>query len=42
MISAYRLNAGLGIVRLDPALTALAEREARAMAASDKPARRTR
>ncbi len=38
MISAYRLNAGLGIVRLDPALTALAEREARAMAASDKPA----
>jgi uncharacterized protein YkwD len=38
MISAYRLNAGLNVVRLDPALTAMAKREAAAMAASDKPA----
>jgi uncharacterized protein YkwD len=37
MISAYRLNAGLPIVRLDPALSLLAEREARAMAAADRP-----
>jgi uncharacterized protein YkwD len=38
MISAYRLNAGLPIVRLDPGLSLLAEREARAMAAADRPA----
>ncbi len=38
MISAYRLNHGLGTLTLDPALTAAAEREAAAMAAADKPA----
>ncbi|MBN9455652.1 MAG: CAP domain-containing protein [Bosea sp.] len=38
MISAYRLNAGLGTLTLDPALSAAAEREAAAMARSDKPA----
>lgn len=38
MISAYRLNAGLGPLRLDPALGAAAEREARAMAGADRPA----
>jgi uncharacterized protein YkwD len=37
MISAYRLNAGLGVVRLDGQLMAVAQREARAMAASDRP-----
>jgi uncharacterized protein YkwD len=38
MISAYRLNAGLGILSLDPALSALAKREADAMARADRPA----
>lgn len=38
MISAYRLNAGLGPLVLDPALVEAARREAGAMAASDKPA----
>jgi len=38
MISAYRLNAGLGTLRLDPALVEAAQREASAMAAADKPA----
>lgn len=38
MISAYRINAGLGPLVLDPALVAAAQREATAMAASDKPA----
>jgi uncharacterized protein YkwD len=38
MISAYRLNAGLTPLVLDPALVAAAEREAAAMAGSDKPA----
>ena len=38
MISAYRLNAGLGPLVLDPALVAAAQREATAMAGSDKPA----
>lgn len=37
-ISAYRLNAGLGVLALDPALMQAAEEEARAMAAADKPA----
>lgn len=37
MISAYRLNAGLGTLALDPALTEAAQREAAGMAASDKP-----
>ncbi|MGL5362569.1 MAG: CAP domain-containing protein [Bosea sp. (in: a-proteobacteria)] len=36
-ISAYRLNSGLSTLRLDPALQAAAEAEARAMAAADKP-----
>ncbi|MCU0884423.1 MAG: CAP domain-containing protein [Beijerinckiaceae bacterium] len=38
MISAYRLNAGLGQLALDPALQAAAEREASRMAAADRPA----
>ncbi|MCX7340953.1 MAG: CAP domain-containing protein [Hyphomicrobiales bacterium] len=38
MISAYRMNTGLGSLRLDAALSAAALREAQAMAASDKPA----
>lgn len=38
MISAYRINAGLGALVLDPALTEAAKAEARAMAAADKPA----
>lgn len=38
MISAYRLNAGLGPLVLDPALVESAQREATAMAGSDKPA----
>ena len=38
MISAYRLNAGLGPLVLDPALVEVARREATAMAGSDKPA----
>lgn len=38
MISAYRLNAGLGALVLDPALGEAARREAAAMAGSDKPA----
>ncbi|WP_332691173.1 CAP domain-containing protein [Bosea sp. (in: a-proteobacteria)] len=37
-ISAYRLNAGLGTLQLDPALMQAAEQEAAAMAAADKPA----
>lgn len=37
-ISAYRLNAGLGALRLDPELMQAAEQEAVAMAAADKPA----
>lgn len=36
-ISAYRLNHGLAVLRLDPALMQAAEREAAAMAAADKP-----
>lgn len=38
MISAYRLNAGLGALTLDPALVEAAQREATVMAGSDKPA----
>ena len=38
MISAYRLNAGLGPLVLDPVLVEAAQREATAMAGSDKPA----
>lgn len=38
MISAYRMNAGLGQLRLDPALSQAAEREARTMAGNDRPA----
>ena len=38
MISAYRLNAGLGPLVLDPVLVEAARREATAMAGSDKPA----
>jgi uncharacterized protein YkwD len=38
VISAYRLNNRLGALRLDPALTQAAQREAAAMAASDRPA----
>jgi uncharacterized protein YkwD len=37
-ISAYRLNAGLGTLKLDPELMQAAEQEAAAMAAADKPA----
>jgi uncharacterized protein YkwD len=37
-LSAYRLNAGLPPLRHDPALSALAQREAEAMARADKPA----
>jgi uncharacterized protein YkwD len=36
MISGYRQNNGLNAVTLDPALTALAEQQARAMARRDK------
>ncbi len=38
MISAYRLNAGLNALALDPDLVAAAQQEASAMAAVDKPA----
>ncbi|PTM40733.1 CAP domain-containing protein [Bosea sp. 124] len=38
MISAYRLNAGLNALVLDPELVAVAQQEASAMAAADKPA----
>jgi uncharacterized protein YkwD len=38
MISAYRLNAGLNTLALDPELVEAAQREASAMAAADKPA----
>jgi uncharacterized protein YkwD len=38
MISAYRMNAGLNTLTLDPALVAAAQQEASAMAAADKPA----
>lgn len=38
MISAYRLNAGLNALALDPALVEAAQQEASAMAAVDKPA----
>jgi uncharacterized protein YkwD len=38
MISAYRRNQGLAPLALDPALQAIAEAEASAMAAADKPA----
>lgn len=37
-ISAYRLNAGLGALKLDPVLMQAAEQEAAAMATADKPA----
>jgi uncharacterized protein YkwD len=37
MISAYRLNAGLKPLALDPALVEAAQREASAMAAADRP-----
>jgi uncharacterized protein YkwD len=37
MISAYRLNAGLNTLTLDPDLVAAAQQEANAMAAADKP-----
>ena len=37
-ISAYRLNAGLATLKLDPELMQAAEQEAKAMAAADKPA----
>ncbi|HEY5794958.1 MAG TPA: CAP domain-containing protein [Bosea sp. (in: a-proteobacteria)] len=37
MISAYRMNAGLNTLTLDPALVAAAQQEASAMAAADKP-----
>lgn len=36
MINAYRQNNGLGALALDPALSAVAEKEARAMAAADR------
>ena len=38
MISAYRINAGLGPLVLDPALVEAAQKEVRSMAASDRPA----
>ena len=38
MISAYRMNAGLGTLTLDPDLVEAAQHEASAMAAADKPA----
>lgn len=38
MISAYRMNAGLGALTLDPALMEAARQEASAMARADKPA----
>lgn len=37
MISAYRMNAGLKALTLDPSLVEAAQREASAMAAADKP-----
>lgn len=37
MISAYRINAGLNALTLDPALTDAAQQEASAMAAADRP-----
>ena len=37
MISAYRVNTGLGALRLDPVLQAAAEREAAIMARADNP-----
>ena len=37
MIGAYRLNNGLGPLTIDPGLQALADAEAKAMAAADKP-----
>jgi len=37
-ISAYRLNHGLAVLKLDPDLMQAAEQEASAMAAADKPA----
>ena len=37
MISAYRVNAGLGVLRLDPVLQAAADREAAMMARADRP-----
>jgi uncharacterized protein YkwD len=37
MISAYRSNKGIGPVQVDPDLQAVAQAEARAMAAADKP-----
>lgn len=37
MISAYRINAGLGTLTLDPVLSAAAQQEASAMAAADRP-----
>lgn len=37
MISAYRLNAGLGPLTLDPALVEAAQREADTMARADRP-----
>ncbi len=39
MISAYRARSGLGALRLDPELQKLAEAEAAAMAAADRPSR---
>ncbi|MGU3361698.1 CAP domain-containing protein [Methylobacterium sp. M6A4_1b] len=39
MISAYRARSGVGALRLDPQLQKLAEAEAAAMAAADKPSR---
>jgi len=38
MISAYRINAGLNTLTLDPTLVAAAQQEADAMAAADRPA----
>lgn len=38
MISAYRMNAGLGALTLDPELVDAAQHEASMMAAADKPA----
>lgn len=37
MISAYRMNHGLGTLKLDPVLVEAAEQEAAAMASADKP-----
>jgi uncharacterized protein YkwD len=38
MISAYRMNHGLGTLTLDPSLVEAAQQEATAMASADKPA----